>query len=293
MMKRLSIFVLILFSFITFKPLMAQESVKDTTLVLSISTLDGNEYVGELVERNAEEVTLNTFRLGVITIKVSDIKKIRTVKTTEIKNGQIWTENAQASRYFYTPNGYGLRQGEGYYQNVLILFNQVSYGISDRVTVGLGTVPIFLFGADAFPIWVTAKWSIPVIENKLNLGIGGLSGFLLNEGASFGIPFGTATFGDRDANFNFGFGWAYGGGAFANRPTITLSYMNRYSKRSYFITDNYLITNPEFGALLLSAGGRTLWGNFALDYGGVIPISGDIGALIVIPWLGISINFGQ
>ncbi len=292
-MKKLPIFLFVLFSLIALEPIMAQESVKDTTLILSISTLDGNEYVGELVERNEEAIILNTFRLGVVTIKVSDIKRTRTVKASEIKSGQVWAENAQASRYFYTPNGYGLRKGEGYYQNVLILFNQVSYGISDKATIGLGTVPVFLFGADAFPIWVTAKWSIPVIENKLNLGVGGLSGFILNGGEAFGIPFGTATFGTRDANLNFGLGWAYGGGAFANRPTITLSYMNRYSKRSYFITDNYLITSPEFGALLLSAGGRTLWGDFALDYGGVIPVGGNIGTFIVVPWLGISINFGQ
>ncbi len=292
-MRKLSIFLFVFFVSVTLASLRAQESVKDTTLILSVLTLDGNEYVGELVERNAEVVILNTYRLGVVTIKTSDIKRTRIVKPSEIKSGQVWTENAQASRYFYTPNGYGLRKGEGYYQNVLILFNQLSYGVSNRFTVGMGTVPVFLFGADAFPIWVTAKWSIPVIEDKVNLGIGGLGGFILNGGESFGIPFGTATFGNRDANFNFGLGWAYGGGEFANRPTITLSYINRYSKRSYFITDNYLITSPDFSSLFLSAGGRTLWGNFALDYGGVLPIGGDIGTFIVIPWLGISINFGQ
>ena len=117
-----------------------------------------------------------------------DIKKISLVSQTRAKDGSYWLENPQATRYFWSPNGYNLKKGEGYYQNVWIMGNQAIYGITNHISAGIGTIPLFLFGGAPTPVWLTTKFSIPVVENKFNVGAGALVGTILGEEhTSFGI----------------------------------------------------------------------------------------------------------
>ncbi|MCB9270107.1 MAG: hypothetical protein H6561_11110 [Lewinellaceae bacterium] len=77
--------------------------------------------------------------------------------------------NTQSARYFFSPNGYGLHPGEAYYQNVWVLYNQVSFGITNNVSLGVGGAS-FPFGADATPVWMTPKVSVPVVRDKFQVG---------------------------------------------------------------------------------------------------------------------------
>ncbi len=264
----------------------------DSTQV-QVTTHDGNEFIGFITYEDAEKIKLQTEKFGELTIKRVDIKEISPINTKQLKLGSYWFENPQSTRYFWSPNGYGLKKGEGYYQNVWVLFNQVSIGITDNISIGAGLVPLFLFAGGSTPVWITPKISIPVQKEKLNLGIGGLFGTIIGEeGANFGLIYGMSTFGSRDKNATLGLGYGIVNGRLADRPTITFSSMIRTGPRGYFLTENYFIGADGASLVFLSAGGRRIIKRTSLDYGLFFPITTDQDVFIAIPWLGIATPFG-
>ena len=269
----------------------AQEN-QDTTLY-RIETNDGNEFIGKITSRDGEKVILKTDNFGEITITLLSIRRIEQIDKLRMKDGEVWLDNPQATRYFWAPNGYGLKKGEAYYQNVWIFFNQVSVGVTDNFSIGGGMVPLFIFGGAPTPVYITPKFSIPVVKDKFNVGAGVLAGVVIGEEeSSFGIAFGSATLGSRDKNLTVGLGYGFAGGEMSSTPVVNVSGMGRTSPRGYVLTENYLIGIDGELVGLISLGGRTIIKRISLDYGGFIPI-GDIGTFIIIPWLGINVPLGK
>jgi hypothetical protein len=268
------------------------QTTNDTTLV-NIETVDGNEFIGQIVIEDSLKIVLKTEKLGEISIFRSDIKRQEIIEIQQIKEGKYWFHNPQSTRYFWSPNGYGLKKGEGYYQNIWVLWNQFAYGLSDNFSIGGGIIPLFLFGGTPTPVFITAKFSIPVVENKFNLGAGAIAGTILGEEETgFGILYGISTFGTPDNNVTFGLGYGFAGGEWASSPMINVNGMFRVSSRGYFITENYYINAGGENLVLITLGGRSIIKKAALDYGLVIPIA-DIGQFVAIPWLGFTVPFGK
>ncbi len=258
--------------------------------LLHIQTRDGNEYIGELLEENEVSVKLRTLQLGDITIFKSDILRRKEVNKEMLVDGQYWTETLQATRYFWLPNGYGLQKGEAYYQNAWLFFNQASIGLSDNFSIGAGMVPLFLFGGSPTPVWITPKFSIPVVKDNFNVGVGALLGTVIGAGdGGFGLLYGVTTFGSRDKNLSLGTGWGFGGGNMANSPTVSFGGMVRTGAKGYFMTENYLINAGGSSLGLLSAGGRRILGKVSLDFGLIVPMGSEIGTFFAVPWLGINV----
>lgn len=285
-------FFIIIFSLLLSTCLFSQEEQMPGTY--RIQTKDGNEYYGRIVSQDAESVTLETEQLGVIRIPKIKIKKMTLASVGQDKDGEYWFQNPQSTRYFWQPNGYGLKKGEGYYQNVWILFNQVSVGVTDHFQIGAGMVPLFLFAGEPTPVWLTPKFSIPIKKDAFNMGAGALIGTVIGESeASFGIAYGTATVGSRDKNLSLGVGYGFAGGEFANAPTITLSGMLRTGQRGYLLTENYFMSGGGGDdVILFFVGGRRLIQNAGIDFGLMIPSFSE-GSFVAIPWLGLTIPFGN
>ncbi|PSR57330.1 hypothetical protein AHMF7605_15530 [Adhaeribacter arboris] len=215
------------------------------------------------------------------------------ITAAKLKNGNYWFENPQSTRYLFAPNGYGLKRGEGYYQNVLVFVNQISVGITNNISIGAGTVPLFLFGTST-PVWLLPKVSFPVVKDKFNVGAGALVGSVLGEDSEgFGIVYGISTFGSRDKNISLGLGYGYAAGDWATAPTFTLNGMLRTGNRGYLLTENYLIGTGDGSIGLITLGGRRIIKRVGLDFGLVIPAGSDIDTFIAIPFLGLTVPFGQ
>ena len=265
----------------------------DSVKLHLIETTDGNQYIGEIISEDEEAVRLRTQGLGEIKLSRVYIRKIEPVDPEKLIGEEYWAENPQSTRYFWAPNGYGLKKGEGYYQNVWILFNQIAVGVTDHFSIGGGIVPAFLFAGAPTPVWITPKVSIPVVENKFNLGAGVLGGVVIGEDNSgFGIFYGISTFGSRDKHLSIGLGYGFAGGEIAKSPVVTISGMTRLGKRGYLISENYYIPTKPY-LLVLSFGGRTIINKLGLDYGLFIPVSEDVDTFVAIPWLGLTIPFGK
>jgi hypothetical protein len=266
----------------------------DSANLRRIETLDGNEYIGLLLAEDSTQVELDTKLLGKMIIPRASIKSISLIKISSLKAGKLWFENPQSTRYFWSPNSFGLKKGEGYYQNIWVLWNQASVGVTDYLSIGAGLIPLFFFGGSATPIWVVPKFSIPVVKDKFNMGVGAIVGTLVGERAKgIGIVYGLGTIGDRNNNMTLGIGYGFAEGDWASKPLITLSGMFRTGPRGYFITENYYIGIENESIALLSAGGRTIIRKTGLDYGLFIPIISGMDTFIAIPWLGFTVPFGK
>lgn len=269
-----------------------QDSIKS-----QIETVDGNEYIGIILEQNTETIRIKTDKLGELSIPRAEVKRITQLSSVKTKNGAYWLDNPQATRYFWIPNGYNLKAGEGYYQNVWIMGNQAFYGITDYFSAGVGVVPLFLFAGAPTPVWLTAKFSMPVVKDKVNLGAGALMGTVIGiedgGNTTAGVLYGLATLGSKDKNLNIGIGWGFAGGKMATNPTVNISGMIRTGPKGYLLTENYFIGTPDNFLVVMSIGGRRIIKKTGLDFGAFIPIGADINTFIAIPWLGFTIPFGQ
>lgn len=284
--------IVLLFLFVFIFTISATSQISNDSTIVNIETVDGNEFMGEIVREDSLKIILKTEKLGEISIFKTDIKRFNTVEVLQIKDGKYWFPNPQSTRYFWSPNGYGLKKGEGYYQNIWVLWNQFAYGLSDNFSIGGGIIPIFLFSAPT-PIFATAKFSIPVVEEKVNIAAGAIVGGIIGESKTgVGLLYGLATFGSHDANVTFGMGYGFAEGGWAHSPTININGMLRVSNRGYLINENYILSGDGETIILTSLGGRSIIKKVALDYGLVIPLSSD-GVEFAIPWLGFTVPFGK
>jgi hypothetical protein len=208
--------------------------------------------------------------------------------------GRLWLPQPQSARYFWAPNGYGLKRGEVYYQNVWVFYNQFSAGVTDYFSLGGGMMPLFLLGGTPTPVWIVPKFSIPVVEDKFNVGIGSLIGIILGaDSQAFGILYGTGTLGSQDKNVSLGIGYGFAEEQWTRAPLFNISAMIRTGPRGYFLTENYLLPTGDSNTLLLSAGGRAIFKKAGLDFGLFLPLNDEIGTFIAFPWLGVTIFMGK
>jgi hypothetical protein len=287
----LSVHLLLTICLIGFSFVSNAQNSQDT-IKSQIETVDGNQYIGIIIEQTAATIRIKTDKLGEISIPIKEIKRITQLTSIKSKDGTYWLENPQSTRYLWAPNGYSLKKGEGYYQNVWVLFNQAVYGITDHLTAGVGVVPLFLFAGTSTPAWITLKYSIPVVKNKINLAAGALMGTIIGEQGSAGILYGMGTFGSRDKNINIGLGWGIGNGQITSTPVINISGMIRTGANGYLITENYFVINSGDFVVLTMIGGRRIIRHFGLDFGLFMPLGPGMNGFFAAPWLGFTVPFG-
>ena len=264
------------------------------TLTYYIQTTDGNTYRGQILTQDSLKVLFNLEKFGEHSFLKTEIKKMQPLDKEKVVDNEYWMDNPQATRYFFSPNAYGLKKGEGYYQNVWVMVNSFAVGVTDYFSIGGGVLPLFLFAGSPTPVWITPKFSVPVIEEKFNLGAGALMGTVLGEEETgFGILYGISTLGSKDKNVSLGLGYGYAGGNWAKAPMINLNTMIRFGPKGYFISENYFVQTEGTTALIFSLGGRHIIQNAGLDYGLIIPFISEMDSFIAFPWLGITIPFGN
>lgn len=241
--KEKIVLMLFLFLLLIFSALQkAFAQAKPDSVIVEIETLDGNRFTGRLLQDDGNMVVVMTQTAGKITLARAAIKRIDMLQASQLRADGYWTDNPQATRNFWAPTGYGLKPGEGYYQNIWVLFNQVSVGLTRHLSLGVGMVPLFLFGSPSSPVWLTPKLSLPLSKDKVNVGIGALIGTTTvgEKGNGFGIVYGSTTFGSRDMNFTVGVGYNYNTANAIQRPIIKLQRPHaRFSQRLLHLRELY------------------------------------------------------
>ncbi len=204
---------------------------------LKIELNDGNVLNGRIIERKANVLVFKTDNLGVIDIPTNNIKKITEINEANMKNGEYWFPNPNSSRYFFGPSGISLKKGEGYYQNIYLAYNSVSYGLTDYFTIGGGVfLPIAAF--------ITPKVSFNITP-KFYLGAGTLLG--IGPGNTvIGVAYGIATYGTLEHNITLGSGFGFYDDTFQEKPIITLAAMTRVSRKIALVTENWMVPYSNY-----------------------------------------------
>lgn len=253
---------------------LSAQKFRDSTLV-KIVTIDGNEFVGKILSQNENEFRIRTETLGEVAIPKLKTKSMEKVDKTKLVDGELWEPHIQESRHFFGPSGYGLRKGEGYYQNTGIFLNQANVGVTDNFSIGGGIIPFPIFA----PVWITPKLSFPYKTGKGSAGIGaiyinafGWGQEFGNDGESWGgagMVYGMNTWGSRDHQLTLGMGYGFADGrGWANYPTFMLSTIQRNRRRWAFISENYVIAAGNSSpVVIISAGARYLGKIVTVDFG--------------------------
>jgi hypothetical protein len=109
------------------------------------------------------------------------------------------TSNGHASRYVFSPSGFGIEKDSAYL-NVVGPLIDFQYGISDKVSVGIGT-PLFL------GVYGTVSYHTQVSE-KVYFKTGLLAGVPTVGRGTFLLPFAVGTYGTADNQFSLGVGYS-------------------------------------------------------------------------------------
>jgi hypothetical protein len=248
------------------------DTIRKVDKLFKVEKNDGTIYIGKIITQDAREILIETDKTGQIYIPKHEIKSIEEIQQGDInKEGEYKTEEVFATRYFITTNGLPIEKGDNY-----ILWNlygpEFQFGVGKNFGVGIMTTWL------ASPLIGTIKYSFNVSE-RFNLGLGSLlgTGSWAKPGFFMGLPFATATFGDRRSNLNFSAGYGF---IAYNRTYTTIDTSGIIHSR----TESY-----SEGRLLVSIAGMAKIGKkISIVFDSFIaPITGNnqYGVALIIPGL--------
>lgn len=240
----------------------------DPTQIYQVELNDGSKFLGYILQKDSSLLIMKTSSLPKLEIPLGTVLAIDLVKPGQIKNGSIWFENPHATRYLFGPSAINLKKREMYYQNTWLFLNSFNVGVTDHFSIGGGveflSTTFSLASGNFNPIFIiTPKIGYQVAE-KVYAGGGILYANIPSSGAA-GIAYGISTVGTLNHNFTGGLGWGFIDGSFSSRPIITFSTMLRTSRRTAFVSENWIVpTNGYYG--VFSYGLRFFSENMAVDF---------------------------
>jgi hypothetical protein len=266
---------------------------------VQIETKDNNRIKGKVIEKTETALTIETASTGNITIERNKIKDIEEINLADA--GKFAYENQHASRNFMTPTAFGVRKGEGYYKNTMLLLNSVNYGVTDNFSIGASTDVIGLLTGNHVPFIMSfnTKLSTPLGNNAaIAGGFSVASVGAAGERVSAGILYSVVTFGDKNRSLTLGGGYPI---AFQNtnnqsNPLLfTISGQYRLSDNFSLLTENWFANASGAGGGVGSLGGRYMRKGFAFDFAVMFAGGTAFGqtavATIPIPFVSVTIPF--
>lgn len=266
----------------------------DTTQIQVIDLIDGSRIIGRVTEMSGGKVTV-VGMAGTVTIDRTTIKTVRERPVASIRQGVYWFEDPNYTRLFFAPTGHMHRKGEGYFCDVWVVFVCVTGGVTDRFTLGGGT--LLLPTIENNLVYLTPKIGV-VASDKVNLAVGALAGVWglgfsdgEDETATFGIMYGVGTYGDRDNNITLGAGWGFAEGDVDRNAMLMVGVKKRLGRSVAFLSENYFYRGDVRNGVV-SYGLRFLGERLSVDLLLARPLESD-GAGIGFPMLGFSYRLGK
>lgn len=273
---------------------MVQLSAQKVGDKASIKTKEGNTIYGTLITLGDSIVSIETAELGLVSLTRTRIAKLRPAIFRP--DGSYWFENPNATRNLLSPTGFGLRKGEGNYQNTMLILQIFNYGFTDHLSIGAGFEILSLFASNgSTPYLVLA----PKISTASNAGINTAAGLIFvhssgDDDLNATIPYSATTLGNRDNNFTGGVAFVKNEDGWLKGPVISLSAMGRVNKKFSLVTENLIITDrgdrDNNLLILLSGGGRFMAPSITVDFALVLSATES---QVAFPWLSVTLPFGK
>jgi hypothetical protein len=236
--------------------------VPDSGYVQILTSNEGSTIYGRITAIYDEEIEFTT-DLGILKIKIKNIKSIEDVPQSSFRTGEYWFPNPNNTRLYFAPKGRMLKRGIGYFQNIYIFFAGFAVGLTDNFTLGGGASLFPGLDINEQVFYLTPKVGIKATET-FDLAAGALIVNIPDEDSeTVGILYSVGTFGKENSNFTLGFGYGFVGNDFAEKPMIMLGYEGRTSRRTAFVTENWIF--PGLDNPLISYGFRFFGEKIAVD----------------------------
>lgn len=228
---------------------------------------DGSVLIGRVESESPTQVVLLTRSGARVEIPRAEIVSMRRVSLRP--NGEVWAEDPNGSRLFFTSTGRPLPKGEGYISSFWLFFPFVGYGVTDWFTIAGGT-PI-VPGAFGEMFYLAPKVTL-FDRGKTSVAVGALSFFVTEEigDGNAGILYSVATYGSRDNAITLGAGWFYaaadGYKDIADEPVFMLGGERRISRRVKLVTENWISASNGIDGMM-SGGFRFIGDRLSADLG--------------------------
>lgn len=200
-------YLFIIIALLGFSQLSTAQETPDTSKVV-VTTYDGKERVGVILQDDGREILLMSDEMGKIFIRKDNIKSIKSTSTYVIEkmDGKEYRfAGPFTTRYYFTTNALPIKKGEDY--SMIHLYGpEVHFSVTNKFSIGVMTSWI------ASPFVLALKHTFPTKNEKINFGLGtliGTSGYLNTFRGYGGLHWGMVTFGDRFKNLTISAGYAY------------------------------------------------------------------------------------
>ncbi len=189
--------------------------------------------------------------VGTVEIRLEDILFLRHLSEEDISSLGFHSPNA--TRYLFAPSAIPLKEGERYYQNVWVVLNTVTFGVSDNVTITAGIeaistfITIFTSERVGPGLMGNVKYGKKLGEN-FYLGGGLLAAATVGEGISEGnaaLAYGIATWGNPDNHITIGAGTGLAAGEWIQGPVMVVGGTHRVNRGLALVTENWIIPTFE------------------------------------------------
>lgn len=220
-------------------PLIATDGPDNYLIVFK----DGSQVLGRVVSWDSTTLVIRK-RNGQLTY--ADPALVETIQNPSPPG----PENPFAPFMTLNPTAYSVDAGRLYYRNVLLFYNEFTYGITPYWSIGTSLVPVMWFFEGNGPGAITfqSKVSFPIGSV---VRIGGNVVYqpsrnyeLLKPNATWDLQ-AMASLGDSQRNITIGYGRSSTNIKEARQPYFTVSALLKLSSGVSFITDNTLYTNQN------------------------------------------------
>ncbi len=256
-----------------------------------LTTVEGAKYIGRINKIEDNEIEFIT-DYGTLIIPKSRIQNISEIPETEMKKGEYWLPDPNRTRLFFAPTGRMIPKGGGYFADYYLFFPTVNYGVSERVSLGGGFSLLPTGNMKDQIYFFTPKFSLKETD-RLSLAAGALvlkvPDFDDDKIPLASILYGVGTYGTSNFSVTVCFGYGMVGTDFMNKPMVVLGGQKRISKRTTFITENWLF--PEVENVLISYGIRFFGEQLSVDFA-LLNITGSEAIFPGIPYIDFVYNFG-
>lgn len=211
---------------------------------------DGTSRQGKLDRQDSLYFYITNQATGPEKVYKPGISHIKEIKVT----ADGYFANPHFSRHVFGPSALPHPRGEWYWNNLMIEYNTVQYGVSDKLSVGLGGL-LFTTLSGNIALMPNFKYSIRLAE-KQHAAIGSLA-FLFRIKSGDGVsaaalPFGIYTYGDSEGSLTGGLGWWVDDkNSWSRNPTLYLAGARRLSRNWVIQSEGFLLPNTADIKLLL------------------------------------------
>ena len=229
-----------------------------------VEIMGGSTFRGELLEISNDSLLFDMTGLTNVWIKNTDVVKLTVLEWQDIGTEGYSIANQHKTRYLFSPSGYSLGEGNGYYQNIYGVINAVNYGVSENISIGFGADFVSLLNEGTPSVFITPKIGKKYNDNTYlggGLLIGSLGIFDPNN-PFIVLGYGVVTRGTENRNLTLAIGHSYGNKSLTSH-VITLNAYSRISNRYGFVSENWLMKETA----ILAYGLRKFDKRISTDFG--------------------------